>query len=125
MLAGKPLYYQYLLKAVIAGLVISVGFSCKAPVIVKKYQPNKPFVYQTNISLTGNFSKADRESLISRLRSQLDDSMDSRSVSKVLFSVMKTPPLYDSTNADKSVIFMQNLLNKIGYFKDTITYTTS
>jgi outer membrane protein insertion porin family len=125
MLAGKSFPNIYLLKATIAGLVISVGFSCKAPVIVKKYQPNKPFVYQTNINLTGNFSKGDRESLISRLRSQLDDSMDSRAVSKIFFSVMKTPPVYDSSNAEKSVTFMRNLLNKIGYFQDTITYTTS
>ncbi len=125
MMTGKSIYYRTLLNLVVAGFLILIGFSCKAPSIVKKYQPYKPFVYQTNINLTGNFSKAERESLVSRLKSQLDDSMISRSVSKVFYSVMRNPPLYDSSNADKSVTFMRTLLNKIGYFKDTITYTTS
>ena len=125
MLAGHSIYHRSLLKAALAGLIVAAGFGCKAPVIVKKYQPNKPFVYQTNINLSGNFSNTDRESLISRLKNQLDDSMTVRSVSKVFFSVMKNPPLFDSSNAERSIVFMGNLLNKLGYFKDTINYTTS
>ena len=35
---------------------------------------------------------------------------------------MKNPPVYDSTNADKSVIFMRALLTSLGYFSDSITY---
>ena len=125
MLAGKTTSHLHVVKAILAGLIISLAFSCKAPVIVKKYQPGKPFVYETNINLTGNFSKGDREALTARLESQLDDSMQSRAVSKVFWSVMKSPPLYDSSNADKSITFMENLLNKLGYFKDTITYRSS
>ena len=125
MLTGKTTFYLYVVRAMVAGLILFLGFSCKAPVIVKKYQPAKPFVYETNINLTGNFSKGDKESLVSRLETQLDDSMQSRAVSKVFWSVMKNPPLYDSNNAEKSIVFMRNLLNKIGYFKDTITYHTT
>lgn len=35
---------------------------------------------------------------------------------------MKSPPVYDSTNADKSIIFMQALLWSLGYFSDSISY---
>jgi outer membrane protein insertion porin family len=122
MSSGKPNLYRHLLKAIVAGLFISTGFSC---VIVKNYPPSKPFVYETKINLQGNFSNTERDELISRLNSQLDDSMRPRSISKVLWSVMKNPPAYDSTSADKSVIFMRALLNALGYFRDTITYDTT
>ena len=35
---------------------------------------------------------------------------------------MKKPPVYDVTNAEKSIIFMRALLTSMGYFRDTITY---
>ena len=65
-----------------------------------------------------------KTTLSSRLKAQLDDSIRSRSVSKILWSVMKNPPAYESANADKSVIYMRALLISLGYFKDTITYHT-
>lgn len=121
MLPGKPLYFQLLLKAIITGILIPVLFSCA--VIVKKYPPGKPFVYKTNISLIGNFSNDTAELLVSRLKGQLDDSMKARSVSKLFWSVMKKPPVYNIDNADKSVIYMRSLMKSIGYFKDTVNYT--
>ena len=56
------------------------------------------------------------------MKGQLDDSMRSRSVSKVAWSVMKNPPVFDTDNADKSMMFMRALLKSLGYFADTITY---
>ena len=35
---------------------------------------------------------------------------------------MKNPPVYDSANADKSIMFMQALLRSHGYFSDSIYY---
>jgi len=121
MIARKPLYFQLLLKAIIAGLFIPAIFSCA--VIVKKYPAGKPFVYQTNIHIIGNYSNDTAEQLVSRLKGQLDDSMKSRSVSKLFWSVMKNPPVYTTDNADKSIIFMKGLMRSLGYFKDTINYT--
>ncbi|HSU27510.1 MAG TPA: BamA/TamA family outer membrane protein [Chitinophagaceae bacterium] len=122
MFSGKPFFSERTTRVLIAGLVSLSIFSCKLPVIVKKYPPNKPFVFQTNISVNGNFSNEDRDALASRLRGQLDDSLRSRAVSKVLWSVMKNPPAYDSNNVEKSIVFMRALLNSMGYFRDTITY---
>ncbi|MBC7947235.1 MAG: BamA/TamA family outer membrane protein [Chitinophagaceae bacterium] len=90
--------------------------------IVKQYQPDKPFVYKTNINLIGNFSTKEKEGIIEGLNGQLDDSMRARKLDKLLWSVMKHPPIYDSTNADKSIIFMRALLVSLGYFHDSISY---
>lgn len=119
MLSGKPLFYKISVKAIVASSIIVALASCT---IVKKYQPGKPFVYKTNINLIGNFSNEEKEALISGLEDQLDDSMQVRKLDKLLWSVMKNPPVYDSSNADKSIIFMQALLRSLGYFRDSIYY---
>ncbi|MEI9911457.1 MAG: hypothetical protein WDO71_18480 [Bacteroidota bacterium] len=67
--------------------------------LYKDYRPNKPFVYKTNINLIGNFSSEQEETLTDGLEGQLDDSMRTRKLDKLLWSVMKNPPLYDSANA--------------------------
>ncbi len=120
MLANQPLFHRICMKLSVAGCLMLLVSSCT---IVKKYQPGKPFVYETNINVIGNFTNEEKETLASRLKGQLDDSMRSRSVSKVFWSVMKSPPVYDSTNADRSIVYMKALLVSQGYFKDTITYT--
>jgi len=120
MTTGKPFVHNNILNIIVAGCFILCITSCT---IVKHYQPGKPFVYKTNINLTGNFSKGDHDALASRLRDQLDDSMRSRSVSKVFWNVMKSPPSFDSANADKSIISMRALLKSLGYFADSISFT--
>lgn len=107
----------------IAFIIMVLGTSCAT--IVKNYPKGKPFVYETNINVNGNFSNEERETLESGLRGQLDDSMRSRSVSKLLWNVMKNPPVYDSSNAAKSIVFMRALLTSLGYFKDSIYFKSS
>ena len=118
MLSGKPLFYKKSLQAIVAVPIIIVALaSCT---IVKNYQPGKPFVYKTNINLIGNFSNEEKDILVTGLEAQLDDSMQVRKLDKLLWAVMKRPPVYDSSNADKSIIFMQALLRSLGYFNDSI-----
>ena len=104
-----------------AGLLLFVG-SCT---IVKNYPRNQPFVYKTNINIKGNTARDTVLILQSRLKGQLDDSMRARSVSKILWSVMKNPPVYNSDNAEKSVTYMRALLKSMGYTRDTISYDTT
>jgi outer membrane protein insertion porin family len=125
MSAGKPFVHKNILQLIIAGGFILSVTSCKIPIFVKKYTPRKSFVYETNIKLTGNFSKAEKDALTSRLKDQLDDSMIARSVSKVFWKVMKSPPSFDSANADKSIISMKALLKSLGYFTDSISFSDS
>src|SRR5258705_684707 len=123
MSAGRSFSYLHLLKPIIGGLFILASItSCKVPVFVKKYPIQKPFVYETNINLIGNFSNEEKASLNSGLKAQLNDSMRVRKLDKLFWSVMKNPPVYDSTNADNSIAFMDALLVSQGYFNDSITY---
>lgn len=122
MVTGRSSITGSLPRLVISACCIFLLHSCAT--IVKNYPPGKPFVYQTNIHITGNIPSDTAEEMISRLKGQLDDSMRARSVSKVLWSVMKNPPAYDVSSAEKSVTYMRALLNSMGYFRDTITYDT-
>ena len=121
MLSGTHSFYRIPHHAIVAFSIIVLLASCT---IVKKYQPGKPFVYKTNINLIGKFSNEDENVLVSGLEDQLDDSMKVRKLDKLLWSVLKTPPVYDSSNAEKSIIFMQALLRSLGYIGDTIYYNT-
>ncbi|HVZ55194.1 MAG TPA: BamA/TamA family outer membrane protein [Chitinophagaceae bacterium] len=104
---------------VLTGLLVS---SCKIATIVKNYPRNKPFVFQTDITVEGKYSRDEKTDLAQRLKNQLDDSMQVRSVSKVLWNEIRKPPVFDSASAQKSVTYMSVLLNKLGYFRDSIRY---
>lgn len=119
MSASHPYFYFNFRNFTVAALCLVMAASCT---IVKNYPQGKPFVYKTNININGNFSSDSTGILTSKLRAQLDDSMRARSVSKVIYSVMKKPPVYDVSNAEKSVVYMRALFTSMGYFKDTITY---
>ncbi|HVE60539.1 MAG TPA: hypothetical protein VNA26_01880, partial [Chitinophagaceae bacterium] len=102
--------------------------------VVKNYPKNKPFVYEANIELQGKFSTDEAKNLRSELNEQLHDSIQVRRVQKLVgwengprlfYNVLRNPPVYDSANADKSIIFMRALLNSLGYYRDTISYDTS
>lgn len=122
MSAGKSTLHTVYLKAIVAATWIFLLGSCT---IVKQSPPGKNFVYKTNIKLIGNFSKEEKEDLISGLEAQLDDSLKVRSIEKLAWQVMKKPPVYDSTNADNSIVFMRALLKAKGYFHDSIYYQSA
>jgi outer membrane protein insertion porin family len=121
MTPGRSSSTSFLRHFMIGAVCSLLAVSCT---IVKNYPPKTPFVYKTNINITGNIASDTADLIESRLKGQLDDSIRERSVSKILWSVMKNPPVYKNDNADKSVIYMRALLNSLGYFRDTITYDT-
>lgn len=122
MVTGRPFSFSTFCHFIIGGIWLLLAASCST--IVKSYPSNKPFVYKTNINISGNITSDTAAEIASRLKGQLDDSMRARSVSKVFWSVMKKPPVFDVNSAEKSVNYMKALLNKMGYFKDSITYDT-
>ena len=123
MVPGRPFSFTTLRNFVIGGSWLLLAASCAT--IVKNYPARTPFVYKTNINITGNIASDTAALIESRLEDQLDDSMKARSQSKLLWSVMKKPPVYNSDNAEKSVTYMKALLGSMGYFRDTITYDTT
>ena len=88
MLAGQQSFMNIFLKALFAGLFLCLAVSC-SKVFVKKYPKNKPFVYETNINVISDMPKADKTLLADRLENQLDDSVRPRSISRLLWRVMK------------------------------------
>jgi outer membrane protein insertion porin family len=92
---------------------------------VKKFPRNKPFVYKTNIKLSGNLSKTEKNNLESRLRVQLEDSVNPKASQKILWQVIKKPPDFDTAYAQSSRRFMLALLHTSGYFKADINYDTT
>jgi outer membrane protein assembly factor BamA len=125
MVETKP---QNSLTASIAVTVVLI-FLVSCQVIPKDYPHNKPFVYKTNIKIEGNFSKEEKDVLESQLRSQLDDSMQAKTVYKFIYKginrqVLEKPPVFDSLSAERSKIYMKTRLNKLGYLRNSISYDT-
>lgn len=103
MVQTAALLTRQLLYFVLFAVLLSAA-SCST---IKNY-PDKPFVYQTNVQLNGKFNTDERKDLQSKLQQQLHDSVVARSKQTLGFwSTLKNPPVYDSVNADKSVIYMR------------------
>ncbi|HEU5165468.1 MAG TPA: BamA/TamA family outer membrane protein [Chitinophagaceae bacterium] len=123
MLEARP--QKSLTASIAVAVVIILLASCK--VIPKDYPKDKPFVFETNINLEGNFTKDEKSALTAQLKNQLDDSLRAKTVYKLIYKginrpVLENPPVFDSASADRSMIFMKALLNKLGYLRNTITY---
>jgi outer membrane protein assembly factor BamA len=126
----KPRMSTYL-KITTFFIIVILFASCKSwdfhtfPIThIKNYPKNKPFVYETNINLSGNLSKTEESNLESRLKVQLEDSLDPKFNQKIFWQVLKKPPAYDTTYVQSSKRFMLALLHTSGYFKADINYDT-
>ena len=130
MLEARP--QNFLTASIAVVVVIILLASCK--VVPKDYPKDKPFVFETNIKLEGNFTKEQRDALTTQLRNQLDDSLRAKTTYKLISlrfkkgyaginrPVLENPPVFDSISAERSVIYMRATLNKLGYLRNAITY---
>jgi outer membrane protein assembly factor BamA len=128
MLSNKPQSSPVILIA-LSVLLLIVAACGVAP---KGYPVNKPFVWDTKIHIEGNLSKTEKDILESQLRSQLDDSMKVKTTYKFISfrkgygginrPIKENPPAFDSASAERSMIFMKALLNKLGFLRNTISY---
>ena len=121
MLSARPQSSLFITLSVLLFIVASCS------VVPRNYPVNKPFVWETNINIEGNLSKEDKEILESQLRTQLDDSMRAKTVYKLIYRginrpVLENPPAFDSASAERSMLFMKALLNKLGYLRNSIRY---
>src|SRR6185436_13528989 len=98
-----------------AALIILFFSSCTT---VRKYQKNKPFVYENKINLNINDVTPDEKVIIrSRLNTQLDDSSKVR-VKDVAFVLhyIDRPPAFDTISARASADNMQTSMVNLGYY---------
>jgi len=124
MSAGRPAIHK---RSFLVSVVLPLLFLASCGVVPRNYPKNTPFVFKYNVDVNGNYTIDEKEELESRLENQLDDSIRVRTVHKLFYQginrqVLDHPPVYDSNNAEKSILFMRALLNSLGYFHDTITY---
>ncbi len=123
--------FFYKCRYILCVAVILASFS--ACTIVKDH-PNRPFVYETKVEIESNELNVDhKKDLQSQLVNQVHDSIRVRTVDKLIgwekgprffYSVMQSPPAFDSLHAEKSMTFMEGLLHSLGYYRDSIYYTT-
>jgi outer membrane protein assembly factor BamA len=92
---------------------------------IKNFPRNKPFVYKTNINLLGNLSKKEKNNLESGLKVQLEDSVNPKASQKILWQVIKKPPVFDTGYVQSSIRFMIAMLHASGYFKAEVNYDTA
>jgi outer membrane protein assembly factor BamA len=120
--------------AIVPAILFSALFSCRIP---KDFQPGKPFVYKTNIKLEGKMRNDQRQDMVLRLENQLDDSLQTKTVTAfdwpwhyfpIIYKKLSHPPVYDSLNLGRSVSYMNALLQANGYYspeiRDTVLYKT-
>jgi hypothetical protein len=92
---------------------------------VKNAPVNKPFIFSTKITLTGNLTKDEKKHLTTDLENYWDDSLRVPEIQKfgILYTI-KNPPVFDSINVLRTKKSMNNYLNSQGYyyagFKDSI-----
>ncbi len=89
---------------------------------VRNYPKNTPFVYNNQITLHGNFTKDEKKRLLSDLQNYWDDSLKVPKQQQFgLFYKIKNPAVFDSTNINRSALFMNSYLNAQGYYYSVLT----
>jgi outer membrane protein insertion porin family len=121
--------------AIVPAILIFALFSCRVPV---DFQQGKPFVYKTTIKIDGTNIKGDeKQELGLRLQNQLDDSLQTKTVTAfdwpwkrpyIIYKKLPEPPVFDTSNVGRSIVFMRSLLSSNGYnasvIQDTVVYKT-
>jgi outer membrane protein insertion porin family len=115
--------------AIVPAILIFTLFSCRVPI---DFQRGKPFVYKTTVKVEGKIKRDVKQDLTTRLENQLDDSLQIKTVTAffpwphIIYKKLENPPVYDSVNLDRSIVFMNALLNANGYYapviRDTVIY---
>ena len=105
--------------AVVLPILLVSLFACRVP---KNYQPYKPFVYKTKITVEDKLPNDEKQDLVVRLENQLDDSLRAKTVTAIrgfpppfFYKKLANPPVFDTLNLSRSVVYMTSLLNSIGY----------
>jgi outer membrane protein insertion porin family len=115
--------------AIVPAILIFTLFSCRVPV---DFQKGKPFVYKTTIKVEGDIKGDAKQDLVQRLQNQVDDSLQTKTVTAffpwphLIYKKLANPPVFDTANVGRSIVFMNALLVSNGYsssqIRDTVIY---
>ena len=108
-----------------------VSSSCT---VVKHFPENEPFHFENNIKIDGKVSRQQKAELKSRLLSQIEDSVQVQSASKIPWPsfpwfipvpVIESPQLFNQDMINQSASNMKNVLKSIGYRKSEVEIDTT
>src|SRR3954470_24336368 len=88
-------------------VLLVVTISISSCTVVKKYQPGKPFVFQTNIDVRGNVKLSERQDMEAKLFNQLDDSLKVKVVSFAgIKKTLISPAVFDTVYVTRTIDYM-------------------
>jgi outer membrane protein assembly factor BamA len=86
--------------------------------------PAKPYVFDNRLELTGNFSKDEKNNLLTNLQNYWVDSLRPGKVRKWLFFIEhKWRPVFDTANVSRTISLMDGYLKSEGYYHATYSDT--
>lgn len=104
-------------------LLLWLVTGCK---VIKNYPGPQPFVYKTTIKLDAKLPSSERASLISKMETQVADSLQVRYSKKgFLKKQLDRPAIFDTSYAVESVGYIDDLLRAYGYMYGTISWDSS
>jgi outer membrane protein insertion porin family len=115
--------------AFVPAILLFALFSCRIPV---NFTRGKPFVYKTEIKVEGNIRGDQKQDMIARLETQLDDSLQVKTTTafsfpkyfpNVIYKQLLNPPVFDSANLNRSTVYMNALLHANGYYAPVVQDT--
>lgn len=90
--------------------------------MVKRYKPDKPFVFNNEIKLNDAGIPGNKKDFKARLENQIEDSVKPQFKSSwFIRSVLNKPAVFDSNYVIQSITNMNNLLHNNGFFRSEVT----
>ncbi|MBX3253767.1 MAG: BamA/TamA family outer membrane protein [Chitinophagaceae bacterium] len=89
--------------------------------VVRKYQGNKPFVFENEIRVEGQISAGEKSGLKAKLEGQIEDSVKPAFKNILfLFKSLNKPAVFDSNYVKQTLQNMNNLLHNTGYYRSNV-----
>ncbi len=92
--------------------------------IIRKEPKSKPYLVENTIEVSNSkFTKLEKEAVVTRLTSYLDDSAVVKIKSPIFFlDILKKPIAYDTAYSGSSARSMEQSMYALGFYKSTATY---
>lgn len=111
------------LYRILVWLPLLLATGCK---VIKNYPTDKPFVYRTAIRIESpDLRPSEKTDLVSKMQTQLDDSLQVKWVTRGFKSILNKPVVFDTAYAVKSLDYLDDLLRSVGFMYGTITWDTT
>lgn len=96
--------------------------------VIENYPKNTPFIFENKILIKGEVDKDDKKRLEAELPNYWEDSLRAIKTGKIGVSmnfigyakILKNPPVFDTVNVSRSILFMNSYLQSQGYYNAAI-----